>query len=56
MRKALPILVLILASAVLGTTLFAQTLEERLQKFGEDFAKGYTKPFIDGFGAGLNSG
>ncbi|HZY10611.1 MAG TPA: DUF6588 family protein, partial [Bacteroidota bacterium] len=35
---------------------YAQGLEERLQKFGEDFAKGYTKPFIDAFGASLNSG
>jgi hypothetical protein len=56
MRKVVPILVLMLVSAILGSTVFAQTLEERLQKFGEDYAKGYTKPFVDAFGAGLNSG
>ncbi len=34
----------------------AQSLEERLQKFGAGFAKGYIQPFADAFGANLNSG
>lgn len=34
----------------------AQSLEERLKKFTSDFAKGYTAPFTDAFGAALNSG
>ena len=31
-------------------------LVDRMQKFGEDFAKGYSGPFTDAFGASLNSG
>ncbi len=31
-------------------------LVDRMQKFGEDFAKGYSSPFTDAFGASLNSG
>lgn len=34
----------------------AQSLEERLKKFADEFAKGYTKPFTDAFGAAMNSG
>lgn len=34
----------------------AQSLEERLKKFADNFAKGYTAPFTDAFGASLNSG
>jgi hypothetical protein len=34
----------------------AQTLEEQLQKFGVDYAKGYVGPFGEAFGASLNSG
>ncbi|MBI3189281.1 MAG: hypothetical protein HYZ33_01400 [Ignavibacteriales bacterium] len=34
----------------------AQSLEERLQKFGTDYAKGYMGPFSDAFGAALNTG
>ncbi|MDI6803327.1 MAG: hypothetical protein QME58_05710 [Bacteroidota bacterium] len=34
----------------------AQTVEERLQKFGKGYAKGYMQPFVNAFGANLNSG
>ncbi len=34
----------------------SQTLEERLQKFGELNGKGFIKPFVNAFGANLNSG
>lgn len=34
----------------------AQNLEERLRKFADEFAKGYTAPFTDAFGAAMNSG
>ena len=36
--------------------LLAQSLQERLQNFGEDFSKGYTAPLVNAFGASLNSG
>jgi hypothetical protein len=38
------------------TNVNAQSLEERLQKFGTDYAKGYMGPFSDAFGASLNTG
>jgi hypothetical protein len=34
----------------------AQNLEERLKQFADEFAKGYTAPFTDAFGAAMNSG
>lgn len=38
-------------SAVTG-----QSLEERINKFGQKFGKGYVSPFVSTFGANLNSG
>jgi hypothetical protein len=43
-------------SLSISNRLSAQSLQERLEKFGEDFSKGYTAPFVDAFGASLNSG
>ncbi|MDP2207413.1 MAG: hypothetical protein Q8K98_01395 [Bacteroidota bacterium] len=34
----------------------AQSLEERLNKFGKKFGSGYVNPFVTAFGANLNSG
>lgn len=51
MRKAL-IFILFFAVNILQS----QTLEERLQKFGEVNGKSYIKPFVNAFGANLNSG
>ncbi len=34
----------------------AQSLDQRLNAFGRDYAKGYVQPFIDVTGANLNSG
>jgi hypothetical protein len=48
----LAVSILILVSGNAG----AQTLEEQLQKFGSDYAKGYVGPFGEAFGASLNSG
>lgn len=47
--------VLLLAACITQVAL-AQSLEERLRAFGDDFAKGYTQPVVDAFGAGANSG
>lgn len=56
MKKIVPLLVLAAIGSGGWNMGRAQSLEERLQKYGVDFAKGYTKPLIDAFGAGLNSG
>ena len=56
MMKRYRLLLCLYLIIVLALQAMEQSLEERLQKFGEDFAKGYTKPFIDVFGASLNSG
>lgn len=34
----------------------AQDIEERIKKYADDFVKGYMGPFVDAFGASLNSG
>lgn len=41
---------------IFGTMLKSQTLEERLIRFGEVNGKSYIKPFVNAFGANLNSG
>jgi hypothetical protein len=46
----------VLAMTVLSGIGFSQNLQERLSKFPTEFAKGYTAPFTDAFGASLNSG
>lgn len=55
MRK-LAVIALLLGSVGVSSVGNAQNLEERLKKFADDFAKGYTAPFTDAFGASLNSG
>lgn len=41
---------------LIGTIVKSQTLEERLIRFGEVNGKAYMKPFVNAFGANLNSG
>lgn len=41
---------------LLGTIAKSQTLEERLTRFGEVNGRAYVKPFVNAFGANLNSG
>ncbi len=41
---------------ILASLANAQSIEEKLQKFGESYAKGYLGPMVDAFGASLNSG
>ena len=56
MTKAIIFLSLLLTlSLISATTIQAQSLEERLNKFGSEFSKGYTKPLVTAFGANLNS-
>jgi hypothetical protein len=56
MKKFFHILLAVLAIAAIGGNAQAQTLEERLQKFGTDYAKGYVGPFGEAFGAALSTG
>ena len=57
MKKVIIFLSLLLTlSLISATTIQAQSLEERLNKFGTNFAKGYVTPFVSAFGANLNSG
>ncbi len=56
MKKIIPLLLLAAIGSGGWNMSRAQSLEERLQKYGEDFAKGYTGPITDAFGASLNSG
>lgn len=35
---------------------YPQTIEQRVKNFGDNFAKSYMGPFVDAFGASLNSG
>jgi hypothetical protein len=57
MKKTIIFVSLLLTlSLISATTIQAQSLEERLNKFGTNFAKGYVTPFVSAFGANLNSG
>jgi len=56
MKKVFHVLLVILAIAAITGTARSQSLEERLQKFGRDYAKGYVGPFGEAFGAALSSG
>jgi len=56
MKKSFHVLLIVLAIAAIAGTAQAQSLEERLQKFGQDYAKGYVGPFGEAFGAALSSG
>ncbi len=49
---------IILAGFVLlcFSLIFAETIEEKLQKFGTDGAKGYIQPLVNTMGANLNTG
>lgn len=46
----------ILLTALHSNVFGGDSFEERLQKFGAGYAKGYSTPFATAFGAGLNSG
>jgi hypothetical protein len=48
--------IVLLAIGILAASVQAQSVEERLQKFGKDYAQGYVGPLGDQFGAALNSG
>lgn len=57
MKKLVSIfIVLTVISFLLVSAVSAQSVEERLQKFGTGYAKGYMQPFVNAFGANLNSG
>ncbi len=57
MKKMLKLSCLLLTlSLIFNITLQAQSLEERLNKFGKKFGEGYVSPFVTAFGANLNSG
>jgi hypothetical protein len=57
MKKVVKLFSLLLSLSLIFTTILkAQSLEERLNKFGEKFGKGYVTPFVSAFGANLNSG
>ncbi|MBI3193475.1 MAG: hypothetical protein HYZ34_03285 [Ignavibacteriae bacterium] len=45
-----------IAMVFIASMVIAQSIEEKLQKFGEGYAKGYLSPMFDAFGASLNSG
>jgi len=49
-------LALLVAFLLAPRTGYSQSIQERLLNFGTDFAKGYMGPFVDAFGASLNSG
>ncbi|HOQ80852.1 MAG TPA: hypothetical protein PKZ69_04170 [Candidatus Cloacimonadota bacterium] len=53
MKKHLITLTLLLFVA---SMLMAETVEEKLQKFGQDSAEGFIQPFVNAFGNNLNSG
>lgn len=56
-KKLLKLLVgLTVISFLCVSAVSAQTLEERLNKFGKKFGEGYVNPFVTAFGANLNSG
>lgn len=50
------LLAVLLPAMLLVSAATAQTIEERIQNFGKEFASGYMSPFIDAFGASMNSG
>ena len=56
MKNTLSMTVAGVMIVLLAGTARAQSIEERLQKFGEEYAKGYVGPMGDQFGAALNSG
>ncbi len=56
MRRFMLFAVAMMAIGILAGAAQAQSIEERLQKFGQDYAKGYVGPLGDQFGAALNSG
>jgi hypothetical protein len=57
MKKVIKLSCLLLTLSLIFTiTLQAQSLEERLNKFGKKFGEGYVNPFVTAFGANLNSG
>jgi hypothetical protein len=49
-------LILLLALTLIASLLVAETVEEKLQKFGQENAKGFIQPFVNSFGNNLNSG
>lgn len=56
MKRFYRLIFFVILSISISNQLLAQSLEERLQKFGEGFSKGYTAPLVNAFGASLNSG
>lgn len=49
-------LILTIIVALCFSIMFAESIEEKLQKFGEDTATGYIQPLVNSFGANLNTG
>lgn len=56
MKKTLSLLLAVLMVTVCAGVASAQSLEESLQKFGQDYAKGYVGPIGQTWGAAMNSG
>ncbi len=50
------VFVIIITITVLFGSLFAETLDERLQRLAEDAGKEYVQPLVTSFGTNLNSG
>lgn len=49
-------IVLLCALALMVSNVYAQSIQENLEKFTDDYAKGYLNPIFGAFGASLNSG
>jgi len=58
MKKNTCVLLTLLAISVIviSSGLRAQSIDQRLQSFASDYAKGYVQPLVDAVGANLNSG
>ncbi len=56
MNRLRELLAIISAMLLFTFCLHAQTIDQRLSAFSQDYAKGYVQPFVDIFGANLNSG
>lgn len=47
---------LVILTIVAAPSVVAQSIDQRLQSFSINYAKGYVQPLVDAFGANLNSG
>ncbi len=54
--KMIQVILCLALVAILAINVNAQSIQEKLEKFGVEYAKGYTDPLFGAFGASLNSG